>query len=190
MNISSFGKKVNKTADNLWKFACMWQNMTFLWFSGLLRFISINCEHHKLSKSYNFYFFIFRGMFWAKICFQKRFLTDIFFHCGWSWCFLMMFSQSSNGHILKSFNLKGKSWENKILRMAEVGENISSFGKKGNKTADNWWKFVCMWQIMTFLWFWGLVYCYFTYLGTTSCQNHTIFHFFIFRGMFWAKIVF
>ena len=49
----------------------------------------------------------------------------------------MMFSQTSNGLTLKSFNLKGKSRENKILRMAEVGQNIPVLAKKLTKLLIN-----------------------------------------------------
>ena len=117
--------------------------------------------HHKLSESYNFSFFHFSGYVLSQNLILEEVLKWFFFHCGWSWSFLMMFSQTSNWQTLKFFNLKGKRWEKKLYEWLKLVK-ISSFGKKVNKAADKLMKMACMWQIMTFLWFWGLVYCYFT----------------------------
>ena len=88
--------------------------------------------HQELLKSYYCSFFnVLRGTFWPKMCFRRDFEVN-FCHCEWSCGFLMMFLQTSNGQIIKFFNLKGIRWENKILQTAQVGQN-KHFWQKRNK---------------------------------------------------------
>ena len=86
--------------------------------------------HQELFKSYYCSFFMFYGVhFDQKMGFRRDFEVN-FCHCEWSWGFLMMFLQTSNGQIIKFFNLKGIRWENKILQTAQVGQNKHFWQKK------------------------------------------------------------
>ena len=143
--------------------------------------------HQKPSKSYNFSFFLFFRVCFESKLFFKRDFEEKFFSLWLKLIISHDIFPTSNGQTLKSFNLKGKSWENKILRMAEVGENIQFW----QKNQQNCWKLMKMalHVINDFsMALSAFFYCYLTFLGTKSCQNCTIFHFLIFRGMFWAKI--
>ena len=135
VKINTFDKNVIKTADNWWKWCCMWQIRTFLWFWGFVYchftlLDTTSCPNHTI-----FHFFYFSGYVSSQNCFLEEILKWNFFIVAEADAFLYDIFPTSNGQTLKSFNLKGKSWENKILRMAEVCENIQ-FWQKINKTAD------------------------------------------------------
>ena len=129
VKISSFGKKKSTKLliidENLYACDKLWR---FYGSEGLYIVISLIWAPQAV-RIIQFFIFSFFG-----VCFEPKFdfrrgFEVIFFHCGWSWSFLMMFSQTSNWQTLKFFNLKGKRWEKKIIRMAEIGQNIQFWQK-------------------------------------------------------------
>ena len=117
--------------------------------------------HHKLSESYNFSFFSFSGYVLSQNLILEEVLKWFFFIVAEADLFLWCFPKQAMGRLWNSSIWRENVEKKKLYGWLKLVK-ISSFGKKVNKAADKLMKMACMWQIMTFLWFWGIVYCYFT----------------------------